>query len=103
MEEPNSFGRAEYQTSAGQAECRQPIAHEISSLAAAMAEQAERAAIRTDEKLSPICMSSAPVCQPEKGGIAKEYPPFFSDLRDRLLCIERALTKINNVLDRAEI
>lgn len=103
MKESNSFGRAEYQTSAGQAECRQPIAHEISALAAAMAEQSEMAAIRTEEKLSPICVSSAPACQTEKCGIGKEYPPFFSDLRDKLLCIERALAKINNVLDRAEI
>lgn len=94
MKESNCFG---------QTECKQSIANEIATLAGAMADQAERVAIRADEKLSQICSPSVPLCTIEKNGVSREYPPLFSDLRDKLLCIERALNKINNVLGRAEI
>lgn len=85
---------------------REPIASEIASLAAILAGRAEETAGRVADKLVPICSPEHP--QPplvglNKADIIREYPPLFEDLRDKLLCIERAFNRINNVLDRAEV
>lgn len=81
---------------------REPISHEIMNFVERLANQAEKTAGRASEKLAPICVQPCPTTN---GGekISREYPPLFSDMRDRLITIETALTRLNDVLDRAEV
>lgn len=83
---------------------REPLAHEITDLAARLADVAEGTAARVGSALHPICSESAPVCEGiNKAEIQRQYPPLLNDLRDKLLCIERAFNRINNVLERVEV
>lgn len=84
---------------------RKPVAHDIMELVIRLANVAEQTAERTTGKLAPICTQP---CPQTEGGICgaaaeREYPPYFSEMRDRLRVIERAFDQVNDVLDRAEV
>jgi len=80
-----------------------PIAIEVVKALDSLAIAAERVAGRTADKLHPICQSVA--CQSPEGcdTVAREYPPLFSEMREKLETIEKSIDQINNVLDRVEV
>ena len=82
------------------------IAQEVIKYLEYVADQAQRTNERAAKQLEGICMPDIPVIienKDDKKQLKKEYPPYFSELRNRLQCIELSLLRINNTLDRCEI
>lgn len=82
----------------------EPVSGEILEFVGLLAATADVAAKQITDKLVPICIQQVSVVEkdPAVGG-SREYPPYFNELRDRLLIIESALAQINSVIDRAEV
>jgi len=84
------------------APAQDPIAREVMNALDRLASAAEKVACRTADKLHPICQSACP--SPDGcDKVAREYPPLFSEMREKLETIENSIDRINNVLDRAEV
>jgi hypothetical protein len=78
------------------------VSQEVLNVLDRLASAAEKVACRAADKLHPICQSSCPTpdgCDT----VAREYPPLFSEMRERLETIENSIDRMNNVLDRAEV
>jgi hypothetical protein len=92
------------QPNAGCEPKRQVVAQEIMTRLEKLAAAAEATADRTASKLAPVCIADRPTsdCCDEKS-LSPEYPPLFVDIRGKLETIERAISWINNVLDRCEL
>jgi len=65
---------------------------------------AEKVAARAGAQLHPVCTEERPsneICG--VAAIEREYPPMFSEFRDRLRAIESSLRRVDHVLDRCEV
>lgn len=65
---------------------------------------AEKVAARAGSQLHAVCTEERPTN--EKCGVAaieRDYPPMFSEFRDRLRSIENSLMRVDRVLDRCEV
>ena len=82
---------------------RQVVAQEIMDRLEKLAAASQATADRTASKLAPVCIADRPTPDCCDGNISAEYPPLFVDMRGKLETIERAISWINNVLDRCEL
>jgi len=79
------------------------VASEIIDRAQRVAGKSAGICDRAQSKLSPVMLSPRPTGCSEVEKQPREYPPFFSELRDLLEGIENSLDGINDALDRTEL
>ena len=85
------------------------ISQEVIKYLVQVADRAEKTGGRIAEQLQEVCMPQPPTpedAEEKKSEVCtatREYPHYFDILRQRLQCIESALERINDVLDRCEV
>ena len=80
------------------------VSQEVIKYLEQMATWAEKTGDRIVGQLQEVCMPQPPPMD-ENNAIttAREYPPYFNALRERVQRIDSALERINDVLDRCEV
>ena len=80
------------------------ISQEVIKYLVQVADRAEKTGDRFAEQLQEVCMPQPPPMD-ENNAVTntREYPLYFNGLRERLQCIDSALARINDVLDRCEV
>lgn len=81
---------------------RQTVASQALDYITKVCDMADRIAARAYERLQPVMAPSTPRGQPENIDQV-EWPPLFSDIRNKMQAIEAALDSIDDALSRTEL
>lgn len=82
---------------------KESVANIVTNFACKVSEQANDIARLTHEKLASVMVSPSPEtasCEKEQ---AREYPPLFETLRQRLQATENSLLEIKDAISRTEL
>lgn len=84
---------------------KESVASEILIRIEGLASRAEAIRDRVGEKLHSVCMPEAPSPMVDEKTETSEkcYPPYFTEIRDRLLSLDNSLDRISDMLDRCEL
>lgn len=81
---------------------RRPAAYEVTDHAERLVGRARLFAERAEEKLAPVLSATAPA-EPTNGGIQREFPPLFNQLRNSLDSLDAVFDHLESLLSRTEL
>jgi hypothetical protein len=87
----------------GSKQIRPTAASEVAALASEVASMASSLADDMHGKLGPVMEPSSPVCGTTEASKEQELPPFFQELRNRLLVTRTSLYSARDALSRTSI
>lgn len=87
----------------GSCEPRTPVSKEILAGLEMLAVRADSLAVRANDVLAPVMVSSNPPPTGTEGKLKREYPPLFSKMRELIEGINNSLESIESNLSRTEL